>query len=608
MVRTGISLLMLFGFAASLQSQQQTPEITAGELREHVRFLASDELAGRGSGTSGNARAAAYIEKNLKLWGLKPGGVNGGYFQPFEFVSAVKLGEKNSVTVTGPGIPGDGKALVVDVDFRPFGFSSTGTAEGDLVFVGYGVTAPEKQYDDYAGVDVTGKVVVMLRYGPDGSSPRSEYQRFTGLRNKARVAREKGAAGMIMINGPADETDDALYRLALDQGAGSSGIIALSMKRDLLEPFFKASGWTLKTLQDTMRASGKPRSFALGSARVRADIEVTRVMSETANIVGYLEGNDPARREEVIVLGAHMDHLGMGGPGSGSMTPDTQAIHNGADDNASGTASLLELAQALAARSGSLNRTYVFAFFSAEELGTLGSGHYVAAPTFPIPQTVAMLNMDMVGRLQERKLTVGGTGTSPEWPILLARHNADSTFALTMNPDGFGPSDHAVFYGGGIPVLFFFTGTHDDYHKPSDDWDKLNYQDQKKITSYVQAIVSDLDTMKTRPGFVRVQVASSGRGGAGGDTRGFSVTLGIVPDVGESSTGMKISGVRPNGPAEKAGLKAGDVILSMAGKKVLNVYDYMGILGELKAGDEVAVDVMRDGTTHTFKAVMQKRN
>ncbi len=216
--------------------------------------------------------------------------------------------------------------------------------------------------------------------------------------------------------------------------------------------------------------------------------------------------------------------------------------------------------------------------------------------------------MDMVGRLQDRKLTVGGTGTSPEWPILLARHNADSTFALTMNPDGFGPSDHAVFYGGGIPVLFFFTGTHDDYHKPSDDWEKLNYQDQKKITSYVQAIVSDLDTMKTRPGFVRVQVASSGRGGAGGDTRGFSVTLGIVPDVGESSTGMKISGVRPNGPAEKAGLKAGDVIFSMAGKKILNVYDYMGVLGELKAGDEIAVEVVRDGATHTFKAVMQKRN
>jgi len=599
---------MLAGFTASLQSQQQTPEITAEELRGHVRYLASDELAGRGSGTSGNAQAAAYIEKNLKLWGLKPGGVNGGYFQPFEFVSAVKLGEKNIMTLEGPGLPKDRKTLTVDVDFRPFGFSSTGSAEGDLVFAGYGVSAPEKQYDDYAGLDVKGKIVIMLRYGPDGSSPRSEYQRFTGLRNKARVAREKGAAAMIMINGPVDETDDNLYRLALDQGAGSSGIIALSMKRDLLEPLFRASGWRLKSLQDSMRATGKPNSFALKDSRARMDVEVTRVMSETANIVGYLEGNDPVRRNEVVVLGAHMDHLGMGGPGSGSMTPDTQAIHNGADDNASGTASLLELAQAMAARRASLHRTYVFAFFSAEELGTLGSGHYVAAPSFPLPQTVAMLNLDMVGRLQDRKLTVGGTGTSPEWPILLERHNADSTFALTMNPDGFGPSDHAVFYGGGIPVLFFFTGTHDDYHKPSDDWDKLNYEDQKKITRYVEAIVSDLDTMKTRPAFVRVQVAASGRGGQGGDTRGFSVTLGIVPDVGESSTGMKISGVRPNGPAEKAGLKAGDVILSMAGKKILNVYDYMGVLGELKAGDEIAVEVLRDGATQTFKAVMQKRN
>jgi len=600
--------MMLCGLAASLQAQVQHPEITAEELREHVRYLASDDLMGRGSGTEGNARAAAYIEKNLRMWGLTPGGINGGYYQPFEFVSAVKLGEKNTATLFGPGAPKSGQGLKVDTDFRPFGFSATGNAEGGLVFVGYGVIAPEKQYDDYAGVDVTGKIVVMLRYGPDGSSPRSEYQRFTGLRNKARVAREHGAAAMIMVNGPADESEDGLYRLALDQGAGSSGIIAMSMKRDLLEPFFKASGWTLKALQDSMRATGRPNSFALRDAQAEATVEVTRVMSQTANIVGYLQGNDPARRNEVIVLGAHMDHLGMGGPGSGSMIPDTLAIHNGADDNASGTASLLELAQAMAARKSTLNRTYVFAFFSAEELGTLGSGHYIASPTFPLPQTVAMLNMDMVGRLQDRKLTVGGTGTSPEWPALLSKHNSDSTFQLSMNPDGFGPSDHAVFYGGGIPVLFFFTGTHDDYHKPTDDWDKLNYPQQQKITEYVQAIVSDLDTMRTKPGFVRVQVAASGRSGQGGDTRGFSVTLGIVPDVGESSDGMKISGVRPNGPAEKAGLKAGDVIVSMAGKKILNVYDYMGVLGELKAGDEITVEVIREGARQKFNAVMQKRN
>jgi hypothetical protein len=599
---------LLWLLAEPSAAQTASPEITAGEIREHVRYLASDALEGRGSGSQGNAAAAAYIEKNLRLYGLKPGGINGGYYQPFDFISAVKLGEKNTLAVKGPGIQGGARALVVDKDFRPFGFSSSGDAGAELVFVGYGVSAPEKQYDDYAGIDVKDKIVVMLRYGPDGSSPRGDYQRHTGLRNKARVAREKGAAAMIMLNGPADETDDNLYRLALDQGAGSSGILALSMKRDVLEPLFNRSGWTLKALQDSMRATQKPHSFPLADSRAELQIEVTRVKSTTSNIVGYIEGTDPLRKNEVVILGAHMDHLGMGGPGSGSMSPDTVAVHNGADDNASGAAALLELAQAMGAQASTLHRTYVFTFFSAEELGTLGSAHYVSAPAFPLNQSVAMLNMDMVGRLQDRKLTVGGTGTSPVWPEFLNRHNTDSTFVLTFNPDGFGPSDHAVFYGKDMPVLFFFTGTHDDYHKPSDDWEKLNYEGEQKIARYIEAIVGDIDTMQTRPGFVRVQVASTARGGAGGDSRGFSVTLGIVPDVSEGSTGMKISGVRPNGPAEKAGMKAGDIILSMAGKKILNVYDYMGILGELKAGDEVAVEVSREGTVMQVTAIMQKRN
>lgn len=412
---------------------------------------------------------------------------------------------------------------------------------------------------------------------------------------------------MIMINGPLDDAEDGLYRFALDQGAGSSGIVGVSMKRAVLEPLFAAAGWPLKALQDTMRARVAPHSFPLGDATAAMAISVERVTSQTSNIIAYLEGTDPAVKDEVVVLGAHMDHLGMGGPGSGSMMPDTIAVHNGADDNASGTASLLELAQAMAARASTLRRSYLFIFFSGEELGTLGSNAYVAEPFFPLAKTVTMLNMDMVGRLDKKALSVGGTGTSPIWPALLNRHNADSAFVLSMNPDGFGPSDHAPFYGKDIPVLFFFTGTHDDYHKPSDDTEKLNFRGHERITRYVDAIVRDLDTMAVRPPYVRVQVASASRGG-GGDSRGFSVTLGIVPDVGESSEGMKISGVRPNGAAEKAGIKAGDVLVSMGGKAILNIYDYMGMLGELKAGDEVPLEVRRDGAVLRLTAVMQKRN
>lgn len=588
-----------------IRAQVTTPEITASELRQYVSYLASDELQGRGSGTEGNTEAAIYIASKLKLWGLKPAGVNGTFFQPFDFVSAVRLGEQNRCTVEEAGTR---RQLTADADFRPFGFSASGSSSGELVFVGYGITAPDKQYDDYAGIDVKGKIVVMFRFGPDGANPASEFQRYTGLRNKARIARDNGAAAMVMINGPLDEEEDALYRLALEQGAGSSGLVAVSMKREHLESSFRRAGWELKSLQDTMRTTRAPLSFPLGSARMELETEVVRVMSQTSNITAYIEGSDPVLKDEVIILGAHMDHLGMGGPGSGSMVPDTQAIHNGADDNASGTAGLLELAQAFGARATALKRSFLFLFFSGEELGTLGSNYYVSSPFFPLVQSVAMINMDMIGRLQNRTLTVGGTGTSPEWPPLLHRHNVDSTFSLVMNPDGFGPSDHAPFYGKDVPVLFFFTGVHDDYHKPSDDWEKLDYAAQQKIVQYIYRIVSDVDTMSVRPGFTRVQIASTGRGSPTGDRRGFTVTLGIVPDVGESSSGMKISGVRPNGAAEKAGLKTGDIIIAIAGKKILNVYDYMGILGELKAGDEVRIDVMREGVPVTATAVMQKRN
>jgi aminopeptidase YwaD len=599
-------LLLACVVALPLHAQTNPADITAAELREHVRYLSSDELQGRGSGTDGNREAAIYIAAKLKTWGLHPAGVNNTFFQPFDFVSSVKLGETNTVELEGPA--GD-RALKVDTDFRPYGFSSTAAVDGPLVFVGYGVTAPEKQYDDYAGIDVKGKVVVMFRYGPDGASPRSEYQRHTGLRNKARVARDKGAIAMIMINGPADEAEDGLYKLALDQGAGSSGIVSVSMKRDILEPYFRAAGWSLKALQDSMRAHLAPKSFDLAKCTAALNVTVNRITSQSANIVAYLEGNDPKLKDQVIVLGAHMDHLGMGGPGSGSMVPDTIAIHNGADDNASGTASLMELAQAISAHAGTIRRSYVFTFFSGEELGTLGSQAYVSMPFYPLNQTIAMLNMDMVGRLQNKALSIGGTGTSGVWPSLISRHNADSTFSITMNPDGFGPSDHASFYGKDVPVLFFFTGTHDDYHKPSDDWEKINFAGQEKITNLVSAIVTDLDTMAVRPPFVRVQMASAGRGGSqSGDSRSFTVTLGIVPDVGESSTGMKVSGVRPNGAGEKAGLQAGDILVGMAGKKIMNIYDYMGLLGELKAGDEVVLDVIREGKTIQLKAVMQKRN
>jgi membrane-associated protease RseP (regulator of RpoE activity) len=214
-----------------------------------------------------------------------------------------------------------------------------------------------------------------------------------------------------------------------------------------------------------------------------------------------------------------------------------------------------------------------------------------------------MVNMDMVGRLQDKDLTVYGTGTSPVWDGMLTKLDADSTFTLKRIPDGIGPSDHSQFYGKDIPVLFFFTGTHSDYHKPSDDWDKINYPGEQKVTQFVYNIVQELDSDPSRPQFTRTASTTA----SSGDNRGFNVTLGIVPDYGEGKDGLKIGSIRPGGPAEKAGLKAGDLIVMMAGKKVLNIYDYMGILGELKSGQQVDVEVIRDGKQVKTQAVMQKR-
>jgi len=593
----------LIAFILQVNAQTSDPEVTAKDLKTHLRYLASDELQGRGSGTEGNRKAAEYIVAELRRYGIAPAGVNGTYFQPFSFISAVRLGPSNALRLEGQ--PAGVKDLAVNADFRPLGFSSSGHVEGPLFFAGYGISAPDQKYDDYEGCDVRGSVVVILRWAPDGDSPRSEFARHTALREKARIARDKGAVGVVLITGPANDAEDDLMKLNFDQVALDSGIPIVSMKRSILLPAFVAAGKDLKGLQDSIKTTKKPSSFALAGLRASMTTDVQTIKAQTANVVGMLEGANPSLKADYLVLGAHFDHLGWGGPGSGSQRPDTIAIHNGADDNASGTAGLLELAQKFASRKKEIGRSLVFAFFSAEELGTLGSVYFVNNPPVPLTQTVAMLNMDMVGRLENRSLTIGGSGTSPAWADLLQKENRDSAFAFKLEPGGFGPSDHSSFYGKDIPVLFFFTGTHDDYHKPSDDWEKINYDGEEKVVRLVYSLAKDIDGMKEKPAYARVESPGS-RDGAG-DTRSFSVTLGIVPDFGQSTEGMKVSAVQPNRPGEKAGLKGGDVITKMAGKKVLNIYDYMGILGELKPGDVVEIEILRSGAPLTIKATMEKR-
>jgi aminopeptidase YwaD len=605
MVRLCLSALVMLSLLSVALFAQTSPEITAKDLQTHIKYLASDELAGRAAGTEANQRAAEYIAGLMKKYGLTPAGDNGSYFQTFEFVSSVKLGPANSLSFAGSSVPEGKLTLKVDQDYRPFGFSQSGAVSAPLVFAGYGISSPDNKYDDYKDLDVTGKVVAVLRFSPDGNNPRSPFAAMSSFRNKARVARDKGAKGIIIIPGPADTPDDEIEKLTADRSFESSGIIAISMKRAPFETLLQSRKLTLQGIQDTIKATHKPFSVDMGDVSANLETEITQIKAKSSNVLGMIRGENPKLNQQYIIVGAHFDHLGMGGPGSGSLQPDTVAVHHGADDNASGTAGLLELEEAFGAHKPVEGRTLLFISFNGEELGALGSSYYVNHPLIPLQQTVAMVNLDMIGRLDNKSLTVYGTGSSPVWNRMLSQYDRDSTFTLKTIADGYGPSDQAEFYGKDMPVLHFFTGTHNDYHRPSDTWNKINYDGEQKIVRYVYNIVSDLDTLSQRPEYVKTQSTAPM---ASGDSRGFSVTLGIVPDfAGESAAGMRIGGIRPNGPAERAGLKSGDIIVKMAGKKVMNIYDYMGVLGELKAGDKVEVEVMRAGKAMNVTATMDKR-
>lgn len=576
-------------------------DITVEELRRHVKYLASDEMEGRRSGTRGNDFAEQYITKEYKSYRLIPAGDNNTYTQQFEFVSDLKPGKNNQLAV----FSGEQQyRFIPDIDFRPLPFSSDTSVSGPLAFVGYGISADTLHYDDYTNIDVKGKVVIILRYSPDGKNQQSPFGDYTALRKKIMVARDKGALAVVFVTGPADEEKDALTPLRQERGFGNAGIAVIQLKRDAANLIFQSVGRDLKTVQKEINDTKKPVSFDFPGTIVNLQTHIVKIYSKTANVIGYIEGNDPKLKDEYVIIGAHFDHIGMGGEGSGSLQPDTTAVHNGADDNASGVAGLLEIAQYFSAHKHELRRSFVFTAFTGEELGLLGSSNYVKHPPFPLEKTVAMLNMDMIGRLKDSALTVQGVGTSPVWKEIIERQNADSVFKLKLGQDGFGSSDHATFNGKDIPVLFFFTGLHSDYHKPSDDWDLINYDGEKLVSDFVVRIIKDLDRVEEKPKFTKVEMTPSQREGA---QRGFRVSFGIMPDFGDDAQGLKISGTRAGSPAQKAGLKNGDIIIKFGDKDVKNIYDLTYLLGEFKPGDEVDVVVIRGEEKLTLKAKLEAR-
>ena len=555
----------------------------AQRVQATVERLASDDWQGRRAGTEGADRAAEWIAGEMKAAGLRPGSPDGSPFQPFTFIDGVNLGPQNALGVTANG---SRRAFAAGEDFRPLAFSAPGAASADVIFAGYGIAATDLGYDDYEGLEVKGKVVLVLRYGPEGDAPQSRLAPFMALRYKAQTARDKGALAFLVVTGPnTKDVQDELVPLRADASLADAGLPAFSVRRAVAEAAFGGSEG-LAAAQKHIDEAKKPASQALPGARIDLVADVSPKRATTRNVIGIV----PGRGEEAVVVGAHYDHLGLGPFGSLDPAPDGK-VHHGADDNASGVAGLLELARRLAA-AGAHERSLVFIAFGGEELGTLGSSYFVKNPVPPLDRVTAMVNLDMIGRLREDALDVHGVGSSPAWRSFMDEANRTPGLKLKVHEGGYGPSDHSPFYAAGLPVFFVFTGAHEDYHRSSDTADKINAAGLVKVVDLVEGVVTAAAEAPERIAFTRVPAdKEEEQGGA----RGFRVWVGGIPDYSDEGVGVRFTGVSPGSPAEKAGMRGGDVLLKFGAKEIRNIYDYTYALGEKKPGDVVTLIVKREG-------------
>ncbi len=595
--------------APSLAALASVPAgATPADLLEVVKTLAAPEMAGRATGSPGMERAARYIAAEFERVGLDPAGEAGSYFQAFDVVTGIRLGEGNHFRIQGGA--GD-REYVVGRDFTPFSFSDSGQVQGEVAFAGYGITAPELQYDDYAGVDVTGRIVVLLSGEPrerDPNSPfrRPEAYRYTEVRYKILNAREHGARGVILVTNPLahGEEPEQLFAIRGVTSVSQSGILAVNALRRVAEAVLSGSGRSLRELPQAIDRELRPQSFVVPARRVEMEVRLIHEHGRAWNVIGRLRGTDPVLREQAVVVGAHYDHLGVGG--ETSLAPSRYGeIHPGADDNASGVAGAIGLARMFGAVGGA-RRTLVFAAFAGEEMGLLGSTQYVRAPAIPLERTVAMLNMDMIGRLRGDTVYVFGVDTGKEFRAVLEAANRDVGLQLRLSGGGYGPSDHTPFYGRDRPVLFFFTGPHQDYHRPSDTPEKINASGMGRVVRLIAGVlgrVADGDGPVT---FVRAGPSSPPRRGSGTGA-GYGPYFGMIPEFGQQDEGVKLGGVRPGSPAEKAGLQPGDLIIRFDGKAVKNLEDFVFVLRGKRAGDLVEVIYRRGSEVRTTNAVLETR-
>ena len=560
-------------------------EIMTYEILEHIKYLSSDKLEGRFPGSEGSKKAIKYISKNWEAQGVLPAGTK-KYEQPFSYISKASLGNRNILRVRNSK-----SRYKIKKDFIPIGWSGNGNIDDKVVFVGYGFDIDDSlSWNDYINVNVKNKWVLMFLNGPDGNSPHSPYGYHKKLYNKVIAARDRGVGGILFMEREEKE-NNKLKPLVYRQSASSAGLPIIQITHAVANNIINDKDKTVADLRSKIDQELASFSFELDrkvSARVNLKFE-----KETAtNVVGFIEGSDPILNKEYIIIGAHYDHLGYGGHMSGSLNPDSMQIHNGADDNASGIAGILELSHKLMTNKKLLGRSIIAICFDAEEKGLLGSKFYTQTPTKDLEQTAIMINMDMIGRLNEKPITVGGVGSAKTLSETIEVVQKNHTLIIDKNISGmdFGRSDHASFYREDIPVLFFFTGAHQDYHKPSDDWDKIDYQGEKEVLNFVYDLIVQLSTNKEKPIFTEITNDNSDN-----QSPSFNVTLGVIPSYGSQKIGMEIDGIsRKNGPADKAGMKKGDIIIEINNKKIRNIYDYMARLAELNSGDKIIVKIIRN--------------
>ena len=527
----------------------------AADLQAHVLALTAPEMEGRGSGTPGGDRAARYIGAELARLGLQPGGDGGTFFQEFVVGEVPRAGTGSRLAPAGAAA----QPLAVEQAWTPHGGSSTGRVSGELVFVGH---------DDYSGVDARGRIALALAGAPGSAARASRLEQLI-------AARRAGALGVLIVEDPLPSVAATAAPVALLSG---------SITRAGADTLLAGAGKTLAGL--TRGATG---------ARVELDVELTRTQLRAVNVIGVLPGADPALAREAVVIGAHYDHLGREGA----------SVYHGADDNASGTALVLGLARSFAAARPP--RTLVFVLFAGEELGLLGSAHHVGQPTaVPVERMAAMLNFDMVGRLAGRSLLVGGVDTGAGFRPLVEAAGRDAGLDLDLRGGGGGASDHSRFHAAGVPVLFFHSGQHPDYHQPSDTAEKIDAAGMARIADLGARIAARI-AEGPRPVFAQGPASPRRSARAAPAERGGGAFLGIAADGRSGWDGVRLGSVIPGSAAEKAGLRAGDVLVRLADTGLHGFADLRAQLDRRRPGETVHLVYLREGLDHATSVTLDAR-